>query len=350
MHLRANPRCCDAYAEADELTVVDGQLIITPTLHVSQPGDSRVFYVEGIAPNSQLVTLETFNGRGKANNFLNEVMGMADKKISGTLEWAIGSYNFVRGCKHNCKYCYARYDALRRHHWVKSVEEWGEPLVKTHRIKPANSKINWYTDDGKPMPGGTVMFPSTHDILPEYIDDAMKVMHGLLDLGYNLLVVSKPHRECVEKICAEFADFKDRVMFRFTIGAMDDDLLSYWEPGAPNFCHRLGCLEYAFQQGFQTSVSCEPMLDSEYIVDLVTVLEPFVTNSIWIGKMNDTETRVEIDSIEDQDALQYVLDGQTDKRILEIYEELKDRPLIKWKESIKEVVGLDLAEEAGLDK
>ena len=194
------------------------------------------------------------------------------------------------------------------------------------------------------------MFPTTHDILPECLEPCLEVMHKLLDRGYNLLVVSKPHRECIEKICDEFADYKDRILFRFTIGAMDDGQLKFWEPEAPNFVHRLGCLEYAFKQGFQTSVSSEPMLDSENIVDLVTALEPFVTNSIWLGKMNDTQSRVRIDSIEDQDALQFILDGQTDEKIWEIYKALKDRPLVKFKESIKEVVGLDLAEEAGLDK
>jgi hypothetical protein len=35
--------------------------------------------------------------------------------------------------------------------------------------------------------------------------------------------------------------------------------------------------------------------------------------------------------------------------IFTIYEMLKDQPQVRWKESIKEVLKLDLATEAGLD-
>ena len=41
---------------------------------------------------------------------------------------------------------------------------------------------------------------------------------------------------------------------------------------------------------------------------------------------------------------------QSDERILRMYRRLKDKNLIRWKESIKEVVGLPLATEMGLDR
>jgi hypothetical protein len=92
------------------------------------------------------------------------------------------------------------------------------------------------------------------------------------------------------------------------------------------------------------------MLDTEHVGDLVTAVEPFCTNSIWLGKMNEINSRVRVDSPDDQDALQWIIDNQTDEKIKAIYEALKDRPLVKWKESIKEVVGLDLNEEPGMDE
>jgi DNA repair photolyase len=347
LHLRDNLRCCDAYSEANELVAIEERLVIKPSLHVIQPGDNRIFHVAGISPNSEATIFGTFNGRNLAYNFFHEVMGMTNdkRKISGTLEWADGGCNCVKGCIHNCKYCYSRHDALEKFNRIASVEEWRHPVVQDHRVRKVT--INWYT---KKRQGATIMFPTTHDITEECLEPCVEVMHKLLGRGYNLLIVSKPHRECIERICDEFSDFKEKILFRFTIGAMNDDILQYWEPGAPNFRHRLDCLEYAFYQGYQTSVSCEPMLDSEHIVDLVTSLEPFATNSIWLGKMNKTDSRVRIESVEDQDAIQNIIDGQTDDRIWEIYKSLRDHPLVKWKESIKEVVGLDLAEEAGLDK
>jgi len=270
------------------------------------------------------------------------------KKISGTLEWADGGTNVVKGCRHNCKYCYARYDALQRHHRVSSIEEWGEPVVQDHRV--CKLTINWYTDDKKPKPGATIMFPTTHDITPECLEACIRAMLNVLDRGYNLLVVSKPHLDCIEALCEEFEGFKDRILFRFTIGAMHDGILKFWEPFAPNFSERFQCLQHAYHAGFKTSVSCEPMLDAPEITKLVKTLSPFCTDSIWIGKMNKADMRVIEEDKEVQEGLAWIEENQNDDRILAIYKKLKGNPLVKWKESIKEVVGLDLADEAGLDK
>ena len=67
---------------------------------------------------------------------------------------------------------------------------------------------------------------------------------------------------------------------------MDDKILKFWEPKAPNYQERKDCLVYAFQEGFRTSVSMEPMLDTANIDSLIKDLEPFVTENIWVGMMN----------------------------------------------------------------
>ena len=165
-----------------------------------------------------------------------------------------------------------------------------------------------------------------------------------------MLIVSKPHLQCVEAICNKFADYKDKILFRFTIGCFDDVLLGHWEPSAPHFLERLASLRHAFNAGFQTSVSVEPMLDSENIFQLYDMLESFVTDAGWIGKMNKVRTRVVIAKEEDERQVKRIEDGQTDEKILAVYEQLKGRSKVKWKESIKEVVGLELAEEVGADE
>jgi len=275
------------------------------------------------------------------------------RKVSGTLEWALGGYNFVKGCEHGCRYCYARYDAIKRHHRVANAEEWKCPVVLDHKLKPTKGKINWYTENNKPpkdVSDVTIMCPTTHDILPEYVDQYIEVAQGIFDLGYNLLIVSKPHLECIEKICAAFEDYKKRILFRFTIGSIEDAILKFWEPNAPGFSERFASLQHAYRAGFATSVSCEPMLDAPEITKLVKTLTPFCTDSIWIGKMNDTNSRVFDDDKQVKEGLAWIEENQTDEKIFAIYEKLKGHPLVKWKESIKEVVGLDLAEEAGLDQ
>ena len=103
-------------------------------------------------------------------------------------------------------------------------------------------------------------------------------------------------------------------------------------------------------KGFATSVSIEPMLDAENIYALWSDLVPWVTDSIWIGKMNKVRNRVIIEDSSDEKMVSLIEEGQTDNKIKEIYEKLKDALRVKWKESIKEVVGLDLATETGLDQ
>ena len=50
-----------------------------------------------------------------------------------------------------------------------------------------------------------------------------------------------------------------------------------------------------------------------------------------------------------RDAILAVKDGQTDEKIMAIYAKLKDQPLVKWKDSVKKIVGLRQSMMPGLD-
>ena len=92
------------------------------------------------------------------------------------------------------------------------------------------------------------------------------------------------------------------------------------------------------------------MLDTADVVAMVHELLPFVSHSIWLGKMNRLEERVAVDSPAMEAAVKRLAEGQSDQRILQIYRELKDTDKVRWKESMKAVVGLDLPAEPGLDR
>lgn len=259
------------------------------------------------------------------------------RKISGTKEWAKVGKNCLRGCYHNCRYCFAREMAIR--FGSATFESWLHPVVMTEQIqKPVHKKK------------GTIMFPTTSDILPEFLEVELQFIEKLLKPGNNVLIVSKPHLDCIEAICKKFATYKQQILFRFTIGSTNDAILTYWEPNAPHFVERLQSLQCAFLYGYETSVSVEPMLDAPNIIELFYVVRPYVTNSIWIGKMNQIRRRVRLANQTDVDAVRKIEAEQTDDRIKSIYEALKDDPMVRWKESIKEVVGLPLAAEAGEDR
>lgn len=264
-------------------------------------------------------------------------------KISGTSEWAVANYNCILGCPHHCVYCYARHDSVRRK-ICPSNEAWGTTY---HKPKAMYPKIKKYD--------GTVMFPTTHDLTPENLDIWMLALDRLLHAGNNVLVVSKPHYLCIKEITNSFQGaFKKQILFRFTIGSPDDKILKFWEPGAPDFNERFQCLKLAFTEGFKTSVSVEPMLGTpKEIVSMFHGLSPHVTDSIWIGKMNRIRTKdgrlYRIPADTDMEQVLRIENNQTDDNIRWIYNELKDEPKVRWKESIKTVIGLPLAEKAGLD-
>jgi hypothetical protein len=91
------------------------------------------------------------------------------------------------------------------------------------------------------------------------------------------------------------------------------------------------------------------MLDTDNIVPLYETLIPHISDSIWFGKMRNARRLMHPSTPEDEAALQRIEEGQTDDRIRQIYRSLKRRPKVKWKDSIKRVVGLSLATEAGKD-
>jgi len=258
------------------------------------------------------------------------------RKNHGTQEWAVKNVNCCTGCSHDCLYCYAKEMAIRFRQ--VTAAEWPLERIRVKDVNKRHKKNN-----------GQVMFPSSHDITPSNLDVCLSVLKNLLGAGNKVLVVSKPHLECIKKICDVFRGYKDRILFRFTIGACDDKILSYWEPNAPAYDERREALQYAYEKGFQTSVSVEPMLDSANIDTLISNLLPYVTHSIWIGTMNHLG-RIEKGS---DPVLKQTIDkirrGQTDAIIKAIYQRHKNNPMIRWKEKVKKIVGIPLPEQNGLD-
>ena len=195
------------------------------------------------------------------------------------------------------------------------------------------------------------MFPTTHDITPANVVQSVAVLAGLCGVGNEILVVTKPHLDCVRRLCTALAGYREQILFRFTIGTTNDRILSYWEPNAPRFEERLCSLKYAFDQGFNTSVSCEPMLDKN-VEAVIHAVRPYVTDSIWIGRVNQLPASVAINCPGDgraKKAARALLAEQTDAWIATLYDLWCDDCMIKWKDSIKKVVGLDRPCVKGLD-
>ena len=226
------------------------------------------------------------------------------KKVTGVQEWAKKSVNIQYGCQHGCKYCYAM-NMARRFKRIPAAG-WENPVFKWRLRLPRNT---------------TVMFPSTHDICEDNLVYCLEIIGELLKRGNKLLIVSKPHLECIKSICWHFKGEQDKIEFRFTIGSIDNKILQYWEPNAPLFEERIDAVKWALNCDHKVSISCEPLLDRECDIIEYLVRDPELNNvsEIWIGAMNNVAHTPK-------------LDYQT---IYDRYNEKPLKTLIKWKESFR---------------
>jgi len=245
---------------------------------------------------------------------------------TGTKEWAEHNVNIFKGCENDCRYCYARYNAVKRFKRCE-LDGWGLPRLYADWEKRCNKKYK-----------GIVMFPSTHDITDATHTVCKIAIKKLLEAGNELLIVTKPRYKYIRELIDEIKEHKDKITFRFTIGSHNNNTLKFWEREAPSFYSRLATLRYAYMENMNTSVSIEPMLDPDNVVELYYILWPFVTDTIWIGKMNMIRQRVDMVSIYDEKIVSELEYAQRDDNIWRIYNALKFDTKVRWKDSIRKVI------------
>jgi DNA repair photolyase len=246
------------------------------------------------------------------------------KSIYGTYEWSVKTINFIAGCKNNCRYCYAKSMGIR--YKRNTAGNWSTEVVRSNELTKRIPKFS-----------GPVMFPSTHDITPEHLTESITMLGNILKSGNSVLIVSKPNLECITKICETFSENKAEILFRFTIGSSDSNVLKFWEPNASSFEERLECLKLSYEMGYQTSVSCEPLLDKN-VDELINQLSHYVTDTIWIGKPNLLLSRTRVNGFGDSETIEKCNDlmrWMTDPKFLyNLYSKYKDNSMIRWKHSL----------------
>ena len=81
------------------------------------------------------------------------------------------------------------------------------------------------------------------------------------------------------------------MLWRITIGCLDERTRAFWEPHAPPIDMRLEALRWLHGCGWQTSVSCEPLLEPWNARELVAAVAGYVVETIWIGKARELDHR-----------------------------------------------------------
>lgn len=254
---------------------------------------------------------------------------MSSKK-KGLWQWVSWYSNWSKGCKHGCLYCYAMTQEVCRFKRM-TYEGWKDFKLKD----PVITFNNGQTIKKVEKIDGWGMLPGTHDIFPEILDESITYIREHLEIGNHLILVMKPHIECIKAIVEEFKEYRKQILFRFTITSNDDELLEFWEPDAPGYDERELCLSFAYHEGFQTSVSIEPFLDKNPI-PLIEALGSHISEVLWIGAMNHLKRIGHIVSPKSSE-FQHIQKITSTDNLIRIISQINNlHPLIKEKIQYKE--------------
>lgn len=138
------------------------------------------------------------------------------KKSTKHREWAEKYANLISGCAHDCKYCYAKASAVL--YKQKTQDDWKNEVIKNPYLLKKKFQKRKHV----------LMIPSSHDITPQHLKENMVFLYSFLDSGNKVLIVTKPHFNCIKAICDVFFPFKNQILFRFTIGSADSAVLKFW--------------------------------------------------------------------------------------------------------------------------
>jgi len=245
--------------------------------------------------------------------------------------------NFQTGCENNCRYCYAHSEGATKG-WSKILTSWDKPAVRINSYRKKHKKYDTQ-----------VMCFGSHDITENNIITAIPIVRKLLDKDNKVVIVSKPRLSVIKQLCREFQGHKDKIVLRFTITTTNQALMSFWERNASSYKERKECLKYAYEEGWQTSVAVEPILDIDDADNLVAELVPFVKHSMWFGLMSNIDKNVKGNSPEIQAAKEKIKKDQVIDRIKALVLKHYLNSKIFWKNNIVAQLGWETPPEPAMD-
>lgn len=265
-----------------------------------------------------------FNNEGNElfYNYLNDNTKKDELKIfikkHHNKQWSEHIHNILSvksNCKNDCKYCYMK--GLKNRFFKIDIENF-DIIIDDKKVKKS-----WKKSSNK-----MIMFPSSHDIFPEFIDKYIEVCKNILNAGNSIMIVTKPRLNCIDKLIEQLSNHKDKIIFMLTITSSDQNLLEYYEKNAPTYDERKQCLINLFNNGYYTSISMEPFLNDPFIV--INELDQYVTHNIWLGLMSGFKNNKEI-NVDEKLRLTKLYSKE---HISEIINKIKNNNKIMFKTSV----------------
>lgn len=265
-----------------------------------------------------------------------EIAVLLDTIDMGTEEWCKKEINCIKGCATYCLYCYAKAIAIR---FKRATEEsWRYMTINDSIVGKNFAKVKLSSDIFH-----DVMFPTSHNIVPDepYFSACVSVLKSLLCSGNTVLITLKPYLTVVKRLCSLLADYREQITFRFSIGSTQNAILTLLETNAPPFEERCMALDYATKQGFNTSVSIEPLLD-DTPDKLVSILEPKLSpldikrdrGTMWIGVLKLKYLPLKLRTGQIASFVEHIRPKLRFSHIYSYYERFYEHPAVRWKESI----------------
>ena len=191
---------------------------------------------------------------------------------------------------------------------------------------------------------GVVMFPTQHDVHQGNLAWCLEVLDALLWCDNRVLLVTKADPACIEAILDRYGHGVGPVLrleIRVTLGALDDAVLGFWEPGAPSAAARIEALRMAAKY-FRASGSAEPLLAPWEARRLYDAIAPWA-ETIWVGCLNHGRKRtawlagtaLEAEAAE---RLRDIEAWQTPLAIREVAAALAGCPKVRWKDSYRKIL------------
>jgi len=202
--------------------------------------------------------------------------GYVDRKTllnRSKVEWTDYNCNHYFGCRHNCKYCYAR----RLSH--KDESEWIRVYVCRNALELAVREI-------RALPRGSRIMVSSMTDPYQYIEEDEQVTRMLIPVlasrpDITVILITKSDR--VRRDFNLISEFPN-VHLCMTITSLKD--LPDLEPDSPGNMRRIECLRDADARGIYTIASIEPWIPKVTNPwQILQLIHPFVTE-VFIGSYN----------------------------------------------------------------
>lgn len=193
-------------------------------------------------------------------------------------EYSPLALNLYLDCSHGCKYCYA-----------PAILRKGEGYYKV--ASPRNNIIKMLEKDlERNAPKSQVLLSFIGDVYSQTSDENLTTRQALSLLSkYHVptAILTKGGKRCLKDVDI-FKSFGEHFQIGYTLTFMDEKKSLEWEPGAAIPEERLQVLKELHDNGLQTFVSCEPVIEPEETLKLIE--RTITDNSVDIykvGKLNN---------------------------------------------------------------